>query len=184
MLNSNCDALCEQRACARGRVALLLPALATPFYAFASQASAGAPAGKPPSVWVKRVDMPNAKYSLLKGVDLQETVDELAARWLAKAKLDVDPSLVTLRLVPCGVRTPSPAEELDAKVLAEPRLTLAAAGVFDRCSLLVDTESIAVDKKAISSEALCDLWKMLGYTVLLPSGDGLTWTSSCHFTVA
>ena len=87
--------------------------------------------------------MPNAKYSLLKGVDLQEeSVDELVARWLVKAKLDVDPALVTLRLVPCGVRTPSPAEELDAKVLAEPRLKLAAAGIFDGCSLLVDTESI------------------------------------------
>ena len=29
-----------------------------------------------------------------------------------------------------------------------------------------------VDRKAISAEALCDLWNTLGYTVLLPSGDG------------
>jgi hypothetical protein len=36
----------------------------------------------------------------------------------------------------------------------------------------------------ISSEDLCDKWKKMGYTVLLPSGDGLGWKSRCHFTVA
>ena len=41
-----------------------------------------------------------------------------------------------------------------------------------------------VDSKVISSENLCDEWQEAGYTVLLPSGDGLGWKSSCHFTVA
>ena len=41
-----------------------------------------------------------------------------------------------------------------------------------------------VDKTSISSHKLCELWKKAGYTVLLPSRDGLGWKSSCHFTVA
>jgi hypothetical protein len=41
-----------------------------------------------------------------------------------------------------------------------------------------------MDRKVMSSKDLCDLWKKAGYTVLLPSGDGLGWKSSCHFTVA
>lgn len=39
-----------------------------------------------------------------------------------------------------------------------------------------------VDAAAISARELCELW-MESYTVLLPSGDGLGWKSSCHFTV-
>jgi len=39
-----------------------------------------------------------------------------------------------------------------------------------------------VDATAISARELCELW-MESYTVLLPSGDGLGWKSSCHFTV-
>ena len=39
-----------------------------------------------------------------------------------------------------------------------------------------------VDAAAISARELCELW-METYTVLLPSGDGLGWKSSCHFTV-
>jgi len=41
-----------------------------------------------------------------------------------------------------------------------------------------------MDRKVMSSKDLCDVWKKAGYTVLLPSGDGLGWKSSCHFTVA
>ena len=41
-----------------------------------------------------------------------------------------------------------------------------------------------VDRKVMSSKDLCDVWEKAGYTVLLPSGDGLGWKSSCHFTVA
>ena len=39
-----------------------------------------------------------------------------------------------------------------------------------------------MDAAAISARELCELW-MESYTVLLPSGDGLGWKSSCHFTV-
>ena len=97
-------------------------------------------AGAPITVWVKRMDVPGARYYFIKNVDPQELVAELIARWVAQAKLDVDPSLVTLRLVESSGAEPTPDEEAIAKNKAEelsPRLTLAAAGLTDGCSLLV-----------------------------------------------
>jgi hypothetical protein len=72
----------------------------------------------------------------MKGVDLMQTVDDFIARWMVLAKPGVDPSLVTLRLVACGARKPSAAEEAAAVELDDPRLTLAEAGVTAGCSLL------------------------------------------------
>ena len=97
-------------------------------------------AGASITVWVKREGVPGLQYVAIKGVDVLETVDDLKARWVAKAKLDVDPSLVTLRLVESSAAEPTPDEEAIAKNKAEdlrPRLTLAAAGLTDGCSLLV-----------------------------------------------
>jgi hypothetical protein len=72
----------------------------------------------------------------VKGVDAQQLVDDFKARYVAQAKLDMDPSFVTLRLVnTSGGEEPTEAEEAAAFVL-RPRLTLAAAGVTDGCSLL------------------------------------------------
>ena len=92
-------------------------------------------AGAPNTVWVKRKDVVGAQYVAVKGVDLQQTVDDFKARWVSQAKLDVDPSLVTLRLVESSSAEPTPEEEAVAKEL-RPRLTLAAAGITDSCSLL------------------------------------------------
>jgi hypothetical protein len=100
-----------------------------------SQASAGASAGTPVTVWVKRMDVAGARYTEVEAVDLQQSVSKFTARWVAQAKLDVDPSLVTLRLVPCTGLEPTADEEAAAEQL-RPRLTLAAAGVTDGCSLL------------------------------------------------
>ena len=97
-------------------------------------------ADAPITVWVKRTDVERARYDLIKNVDPQELVAELIARWMAQAKLDMDPSLVTLRLVESSGAEPTPDEEAIAKNKAEdlrPRLTLAAAGLTDGCSLLV-----------------------------------------------
>jgi hypothetical protein len=88
------------------------------------------------TVWVKRMDVLGARYVAVKGVDAQQSVDDFTARFVAQAKLDVDPSLVTLRLVWCGSRKPTAEEEEAAVVLDDPRLTLADAGVTDGCSLL------------------------------------------------
>ena len=77
-----------------------------------------------------------AQYAEVEDVDLQQTVSKFKARWVAQAKLDVDPSLVTLRLVARGARKPTAKQEAKAKELDDPRLSLADAGVTDGCSLL------------------------------------------------
>ena len=92
-------------------------------------------AGAPITVWVKRMDVPGARYADVENVDLEQTVSKFITRWIAQAKLDVDPSLVTLRLVKSSEAEPKPKEEAIAKEL-RPRLTLAAAGITDSCSLL------------------------------------------------
>ena len=90
----------------------------------------------PATVWVKRMDVEGARYAAVRDVDLQLTVDDFTARWLVQAKLDVDASLVTLRLVACGAHKPEASEEKEALELDDPRVTLAAAGVEDGFSLL------------------------------------------------
>ena len=82
--------------------------------------------------------MAGARYVAVKFVDLEQTVDDFTACWIAQAKLDVDPSLVTLRLVESSEAEPKPEDEAVAKDADElrPRLTLAAAGVNNGCSLL------------------------------------------------
>jgi hypothetical protein len=92
------------------------------------------------TLWVKR---PGARYTAVKDVDAQQTVHSFVAHWLADEQLDVLPSLATPSLVPCGSRTPT-ADDEEAAVVLDPRLTLAAAGVTDGCSLLVDTEKLAL----------------------------------------
>ena len=103
-------------------------------------------AGAPITVWVKRTDVAGARYVAVKDVDGQQTVDDFIARWVAQAKLDVDPSLVTLRLVKSSAADPTPDEEAYAKNNAEdlgPRLTLADAGIKNGCSLLACTSKSA-----------------------------------------
>ena len=82
------------------------------------------------------MDVAGAQFVEVENVDLEQTVSKFKARWVAQAKLDVDPSLVTLRLVECGARKPTPTQEVEAEVLDDPRLTLADAGITDSCSLL------------------------------------------------
>ena len=93
-------------------------------------------AGAPITVWVKRMDMPGARYAEVENVDLEQTVSKFIARWIAQEQLDVRPSLVTLRLVKRGAGKPTAKQEAKAKVLDDPRLTLAAACLTDGCSLL------------------------------------------------
>jgi hypothetical protein len=88
------------------------------------------------TLWVKRTDVAGARYDLNKHVDPGQLVAELIARWVSDEKLDVRPSLVTLRLVKSGPGVPTASEEAQAAPL-EPRLTLREAGVVDGSSLLV-----------------------------------------------
>ncbi len=87
------------------------------------------------TLWVKRTDVEGARYDLIKHVDSGQLVAELIARWVSDKKLDVEPSLVTLRLVKSGPGVPTASEEAHAAPL-EPRLTLCEAGLVDGSSLL------------------------------------------------
>ena len=100
-------------------------------------------ADAPITVWVKRMDVADAQYVEVEDLDLEQTVSKFKARWVAQAKLDVDPSLVTLRLLKCGTGKPTPSQEAKAKALDDPRLTLAGAGFTDGCSLLAFTTKSA-----------------------------------------
>jgi len=88
------------------------------------------------TLWVKRTDVLNARYTASLQVGAASTVDEFIARWVAELHLDCHPSLVSLRLVKCGARKPSSEEEKQAVELDDPRLSLAEAGITDGCSLL------------------------------------------------
>ena len=105
--------------------------LCTQLTSLSSQPSQAAPI----EVWVKRMDKAGARYDFVKSVDPEQNVAEFIARWVSQEELDVRPSLVTLRLVPCGARTPT-AEEEQAAAELDPRVTLADAGFTDGCSLL------------------------------------------------
>ena len=88
------------------------------------------------TLWVKRTDVEGARYAEIEGVDSSLTVSKLIARWVSDKKLDVDTSLVKLRLVTCASGDdPSEAQEQAATELS-PRRTLREAGVADGGSLL------------------------------------------------
>ncbi len=93
-------------------------------------------AGAPITVWVKRMDVADAQYVEVENLDLEQTVSKFKARWVAQEQLDVRPSLVTLRLVKCGARKPTPAQEAKAKLLDDPSLSLAEVKVTDTAWLL------------------------------------------------
>ena len=99
------------------------------------------------------MDVVGARYDLIKNVDPEQLVAELIARWVAEEKLDVRPSLVTLRLVKCGARKPEIVDEAKAEVLDDPRLTLAAAGLTDGCSLLAFVAGTKTERLSTSMDA-------------------------------
>jgi hypothetical protein len=78
------------------------------------------------TLWVKG---PRGNYGKFEGVDSEQDVYDFTARWVSDKKLDVDPTLVSLRLVKCGPDVPTASEEVAAVELHDPSLTLAAAGV-------------------------------------------------------
>ena len=96
------------------------------------------------TVWVKSSGVAGARYVAVKDVDLMQTVDDFISRWVSEEQLDVRPSRVTLRLVACGSRKPSAAEEEAAVVLDDPSLNLAEARVTGTAWLLADTVQLAL----------------------------------------
>jgi hypothetical protein len=81
-----------------------------------------------------------ARYAEVEDVDPDQTVSKLIARWLAAKKLDTDPSLVTLRHVDMATPgvLPSPEQEAQAVLLANPAAALRGAGLQTGAWLLVD----------------------------------------------
>jgi hypothetical protein len=96
------------------------------------------------TVWVKSSGVAGARYVAVKDVDLMQTVDDFISRWVSEEQLDVRPSRVTLRLVACGSRKPSAAEEEAAVVLDDPSLNLAEARVTGTAWLLADAVQLAL----------------------------------------
>ncbi len=97
-------------------------------------------------------------YGKLKGVDPGEVVHDLTARWVSHKKLDVDPSLVSLRLVSCAPGKDSSEEQELAATALSPRRTLREAGIVDGSSLLavvVSTRAGACTGKALAAFACC-----------------------------
>jgi hypothetical protein len=89
------------------------------------------------------MDVAGARYVDVENVDLEQTVSKFIARWVAQAKLDVDSSLVTLRLVKCGARKPSAEEEKLAVELDDPSLNLADSNITETAWLLAFIASSA-----------------------------------------
>ena len=116
---------------------------------------ASASSNVPVTLWVKRMDVAGAQYVSVKSVNCETTVDDFKSRWVAQAKLDVDPSLVSLRLVKCGARKPSAEEEKQA-VDIDPFDTLAVAGVSDNCKLLAFIASSALYVPRVSKRSRTD----------------------------
>jgi hypothetical protein len=90
------------------------------------------------TLWVKRTDVEGARYDEIESLDSSLTVSKLIARWVSDEKLDVRPSLVTLRLVACAPGDDPSEEQERATTALSPRRTLREAGVVDGSSLLVD----------------------------------------------
>ena len=82
------------------------------------------------------MDVLGAQYGDFAEVDLQMSVSAFKARYVAAEKLDVRPSLVTLRLVRCGSRKPTAEEEAAAVELDDPSLSLGESGVTGTAWLL------------------------------------------------
>jgi hypothetical protein len=93
------------------------------------------------TLWVKRTDFRDAPYFITRHVARDCLVADFIARWVASEKLDVTPSLVSLRLVKRGPDrlTKDQASRLAAEEAAttlDPADTLAEAGVSDGSWLL------------------------------------------------
>jgi hypothetical protein len=172
---------------------ILLPSLASSSRQPHSVAASSSPS-VPVTVWVKRMDVAGAQYADVESVDLEQTVSKFKARWTAQAKLDVDPALVSLRLVNSSARGPSAEDETRADELDDPRVSLTEAGITDSCSLLafvakagtlgdVPTRVITVTSRArgrqqtsewhVSSQADLDRHLRHGLLWLVDSGGKL-----------
>ena len=91
-----------------------------------------------------RQERAGVQYAKVEGVDPEQDVYDVTARWAEQEELNVCPSLITLRLVNlCGPDVPTASEEAAATAL-NPRRTLREAGVADGSSLLACVSEVSV----------------------------------------
>ena len=109
------------------------------------------------TLWLKRTDKSDAQYDDTLAAP-NETVAQFRRRWVAERKVDLDPGLVSLRLVPDtgDKEEPTPADESRATVL-NPRKTLAEVGVVDGSCLL----AVFVSQTAATEGELHDVFRSL-----------------------
>jgi hypothetical protein len=103
------------------------------------------------TLWIKRVGpdvQQGAEYSAVRGVDPSVDIDELKARWVRDKNVDVDPSLVQLRVVKRGSGKPDATQEGQATLLDDPSVTLREARLAPTTWLLarVASEGAATHK--------------------------------------
>ncbi len=91
-------------------------------------------------LWLKRTD--GGGYGKLY-VESRCDIYDLTACWLSDKKLDADAARIALRLVKRGGGVPDASEEAYSTLLADPSVTLRAAGIIDNSWLLVDCVAAA-----------------------------------------
>jgi hypothetical protein len=87
---------------------------------------------------VKRTDVQGARYDEVEEVDPALTLSKFIARWVSKKRPELDPSLVTLRLVKCGAGVPDAALESASNLLSDPSMSLSDAGLAPTSWLLAN----------------------------------------------
>ena len=139
------------------------------------------------TLWVKPTHVTGARYTASRQVDPATSVDEFLTRWVAERKLDCDPSLVGLRLVPStGEEEPTPEQEAAAAVL-QPRKTLTQAGVADGAWLLgviatapsrgvrlLSVEALQLARRSVFTVALSRQGAAVGVGVFFKPGGAVT----------
>ena len=144
------------------------------------------------TLWLKRTDVREAQFDDATAAPL-ETVAQFRRRLLNKWKLDVDPGLVSLRLVKCGPGGAPTAEEEAAalesatSLLADPSKTLAEAGVADGSWLvarfaaapsrgvrLLSVEALQLARRCVFTVALSRRGAAVGVGVFFKPGGAVT----------
>ena len=143
------------------------------------------------TLWVKRTDKSGAQYDDSTAAP-NETIAQFRRRWVASEKLDVTPSLVSLRLVKRGPEklTKAPAERSaleEAASTLDPADTLVEAGVTDGSWLvavfaaspsrgvrLLSVEALQLARRCVFTVALSRRGAAVGVGVFFKPGGAVT----------
>ena len=89
------------------------------------------------TLWVKRTDAPDPRYSSVGDVDPEQNVDAFIRDWVQRERVEHAASLVSLRLVPSTSAGSEPTQEDEGNATPlSSRQTLMSVGLTDGSSLL------------------------------------------------